>query len=495
MNKSYYSILVLTLFLLSLIPVIPVIYAASRTIDGDPSDWTGTPPATDNTGEYDDAAGEWIWRDALNDVNNYNEPYGADISAADMVEFRISGDTNYLYILYKASDFTKTIGESGSLFLAITIDRDKVVNSGQSPFAGNSETQTSSSAAWEYQIVVNLADSRYSGSGYTSITHPLDENTNNWGAIFQLLDNSWAHIYVAGDDGTNGLLAVDTIQNTVEIRIKWDLIGGMPDNEYVRFEVMTANGWSDYYNNGGGTWDTNIESDAVDTISDPATLDEVGDQVIDYYFDIYFILGEPTPPPPPTYKVYGYITDQYGNPVEGALVEVDGTTNTTDASGYYELNVASGTYVLTISKPGYEIYSESIYVNADLELNISLWKFAVDLTTNTNDFPTGSQLYVADIILTATGNSENALKYLYVTWDLNYLYIGVDWAPGTWGLALGIGIDANPATTEGYSGGGDSWGRLIDFDGAYIDYQAYFWYDGSSISSVDFNKYEQGSWT
>ncbi len=311
---KFLSIAILTLFLISMIPPItlhasPITPNATRTIDGDPSDWTGTPPATNNTWTYDDTAGEWIWKDALNDINSYNGAYGAFVNASDIVEFRISGDADYLYILTVFKDMSGMhIGDNGATFLAITIDRDRATGSGETYFSGNSETQTDTDAAWEYQVVVNLADSRYSGNGLTYIQHPLNESTNNWGAIFQLLDSSWNHIYSSGDTGSAGLLAVNISENTIEIKINWSYIGGKPDNEFIRFEVMTANAWSDYANNGGGTWDTDIDSDAVDAMTTTDTITEVSDGVINYYVDVWFVNGEPETPPTvltitdPTYR-------------------------------------------------------------------------------------------------------------------------------------------------------------------------------------------------
>ncbi len=140
----------------------------------------------------------------------------------------------------------------------------------------------------------------------------------------------------------------------------------------------------------------------------------------------------------------------------------------------------------------------------------------IDVNTNTNDFPADALIYQAPQLLTATGDSENALSMLYVTWDLNYLYIGVDWAPGTWGLALGIAIDANPGDPDqGYgavwcathSAWEDEWSRRINQSTPYLaengispvypEYHIYFWYDGTSqsITSAQLNqfKYDQSA--
>ncbi|MEM1675913.1 MAG: carboxypeptidase regulatory-like domain-containing protein [Desulfurococcaceae archaeon] len=492
------SILILLLIIVSHIPIIPVVHAATRTVDGDPSDWTGTPPVDDNTYSYSE--GEWIWRDAAGDERT---DFASPDPGVDLVEFRVTGDIDYIYLLFKFNSMAGfNIGDNGATFIALAIDRDRIPGSGVEWFAGESDTKTSDLARWEYQLVINLADSRYSGQGLRSIIHYLNESTNNWGAIFQLLDTNWNHIYVAGDDGTYGILAVNLDLNTIEVRLKWDLIGGRPlDGEYIRLTLITARGWSNYGGNGGGAWDIGgvSVSDALDAVTTTLnTWDEVQDQVVDYYVDIRFVNGEPTPPPPPVYKVYGYVIDQYNNPVVNAHVVLDSLTNYTDVNGYFEFTVGSGSYFLRISKGGYETITQTVVVS-DTDVNLGtivLWKFMVDTTSNVNDFPDGSLVYQAPRLITATGNSENALTIKYIAWDEKYLYIGIDFAPGTWGLALGIGIDANPGMNIGYSTGTDSWGRKISFSNAYIDYQIYFWVDGGNVIACNYNKYNpDGTWS
>jgi len=272
--------------------------AHTVTVDGNPSDWTGTPPSEVNTYTVSDY--EWIWRDAGGDERT---DFANPDPRVDLVEFRVTSDENYLYFLIRLNDTSGVnIGDDGAPFIAITIDTDQQPNSGEVWFAGDSDTQVNSNAAWEYQIVVNLADSRYSRQGLRITSHPLNESTNNWGAIFQLIDKNWNHVYVQGDDGTKGLLAVDLNYNAIEIRINWSLIGiGDPTGATLRFEVITARGWSNYDVNRGGTWDINNAPDALDciTTTGPNTWDEVQDGVVDYYFDVTFTGTPPQPIPEP----------------------------------------------------------------------------------------------------------------------------------------------------------------------------------------------------
>ena len=64
-----------------------------------------------------------------------------------------------------------------------------------------------------------------------------------------------------------------------------------------------------------------------------------------------------------TYTVTGTITDEDGNAVEGATVDINGATATTGANGGYTLEeVPEGTNTMTVTAPGYVNYSRQIEV-------------------------------------------------------------------------------------------------------------------------------------
>lgn len=61
-------------------------------------------------------------------------------------------------------------------------------------------------------------------------------------------------------------------------------------------------------------------------------------------------------------KLYGYVVDDNGNPINNVCVSCDFGITYTNENGYYEINVAEGELTVNYSKDGYE--SQSITVDA-----------------------------------------------------------------------------------------------------------------------------------
>jgi protocatechuate 3,4-dioxygenase beta subunit len=77
-----------------------------------------------------------------------------------------------------------------------------------------------------------------------------------------------------------------------------------------------------------------------------------------------------------TYLISGYVLNSSGNGVANANVTFNAQIALTDSSGYYQINVASGTYTITVSPPSgfhYVTYSQTGFVvNSDTIKNITL---------------------------------------------------------------------------------------------------------------------------
>lgn len=74
-----------------------------------------------------------------------------------------------------------------------------------------------------------------------------------------------------------------------------------------------------------------------------------------------------------TYAVTGTVTDADNKVLEGATVKVGDKTATTDKSGAYSLELAAGTYNMTVAKTGYQTATKSVTV-ADEDLKVETVK-------------------------------------------------------------------------------------------------------------------------
>ncbi len=92
------------------------------------------------------------------------------------------------------------------------------------------------------------------------------------------------------------------------------------------------------------------------------------------------------------------------------------------------------------------------------------------------------------------------LTRLYIAWNGDYLYIGLETGNTvSWDIAYGIGLDFD-GKKSGYNGtsnADDAWNRKIGFNGAAIDFEIYFYWDSStnSIMSDDFAVWTGTQWS
>ena len=91
------------------------------------------------------------------------------------------------------------------------------------------------------------------------------------------------------------------------------------------------------------------------------------------------------------YTVYGYVYDEYRNPIPGTVLTLTGDasgTTTADSSGYYQFSLADGNYTVNVSSTG--------------------WSFSPD---NISFTVSGSDLYLQDFSGTRTGNYYEITGY------------------------------------------------------------------------------------
>jgi len=135
----------------------------SITVDGNPSDWVGSAPTSENSGAYDQ--GEYIWRDAENDDagnGSYIYPTGVaydtfpeDDQVYDLLEWRVTNDLDKVYFLFRVANVTNPWngpnGFSHQLPI-ILIDQDRVQGSGRTDVIREANCRVSDNAAWEFAI-------------------------------------------------------------------------------------------------------------------------------------------------------------------------------------------------------------------------------------------------------------------------------------------------------------------------------------------------------
>lgn len=149
----------------------------SISVDGDPSDWVGTPGSV-NTWVIDE--GEGIWVDIGGDdtgdgmylypIGMHDDLYGTPCiftaGSFDLTEFRTVVDEDYLYMMFRLRNMStyeiatkwggKEIGFDHQLVL-VAIDTDQVSGSGQTDFVDELQANATilPSAAWEWLISIN----------------------------------------------------------------------------------------------------------------------------------------------------------------------------------------------------------------------------------------------------------------------------------------------------------------------------------------------------
>ncbi len=213
---------------------------------------------------------ELLWKDALNDQGHEQDQWlheeGGTSTHFDIKEFRVTSDDQNLYFLVTFNDMSNIqLGYNGATFLDIAIDYK---DGGNNWLAGNPGLQTS--IAWDYQVVVNLADPTYHSTAATvNLTNPGD-----WGKIFYIVNSNWQQLAIPGAE-----MSVNISNNAIEIALPLSMFGGnLPQN--LKIAVMTAPGWADGDGN-GGVW-----GEAFDFVSDKSSDEEKADGVLNYYIDV-----------------------------------------------------------------------------------------------------------------------------------------------------------------------------------------------------------------
>jgi hypothetical protein len=130
--------------------------AHTVSLDGSPSDWFAAPAPSADLGRVARRAGgggEYVWRDAVGDARQ-----AWPARAHDLVELRVTGDRDNLYVMARLDGPVATSGDSVPQ-LQIAIDTDRLPYSGGTAFTDSAGFEIVGTAAYEL-----LLETRF-GSG------------------------------------------------------------------------------------------------------------------------------------------------------------------------------------------------------------------------------------------------------------------------------------------------------------------------------------------
>jgi hypothetical protein len=211
---------------------------AQPVIDGNSSEWTGTPPAT-NSFVYSLMSligtanlNEWIWNDANDD--HRTDPFGfVDNSKQDIREIRISSDnTNLYYLLTLEPNIDHTPG-NGGIQLQISLRRNGSTSTTEylGGYADNLVPDATTPGGF-------VLDSRWD---YLIITRTGSSNNDH-----QVWNSAWSLF-------TAGVLSVNSTNGIIEGSVPWSILGGTPGENTFQctFSIFRANTSDGTFDTGG----------------------------------------------------------------------------------------------------------------------------------------------------------------------------------------------------------------------------------------------------
>jgi len=209
------------------------------TIDGNPSDWTGTPHSTIHGSAVRD--GEWIY---TGDINDERELWGNPSATInmDLTEVRVTVDNNNLYLLIKSSD----INDINKVHWAVGIDTDGNYTNGIT-WIGD-ETRGDLTGAIPLAYGCSYSDYQFLLRCANADTPTIEKwSGTNWQAP------------------SDYAISISQENNCTEARISFADLGNLTIPKTMRLVIagfVNTNGWA---NDVDTTWDDSTEDvDAID---------------------------------------------------------------------------------------------------------------------------------------------------------------------------------------------------------------------------------------
>ena len=133
-----------------------------------------------------------------------------------------------------------------------------------------------------------------------------------------------------------------------------------------------------------GEYEYTVTADGHAPVTDTVTVSDQDVNITEYLLNVYEL----------TFNV----TDEGGNPINGAFVVIGSNFYSTDASGQVTVNAVNGTYFYTVTKADYEMLSDTVTVDgADVTENVTL-RLVYFVYFEVSD-PTGNPIEDAEITI------------------------------------------------------------------------------------------------
>ena len=217
-------------------------------VDGDTSEWTGTPSST----AHDTAIsnGEFIYTGVAYDMRT--DPDIWTDSNYDITQVRFSGDTNHLYLMVAIS----VLSDRRAPHIAFNVDLDQLSGDGSLDWIGPDDgaTLAGTTQYGETNVSLHVAGR---GTSYDSATYPeIEMFAQDW--------TSW-HSPSAGSYDS---VAISNANNVIEAGFRWpDIIGGggtLPKK--IRIALASYSNNTSWNSNSAATHDVTGSADAMDNI-------------------------------------------------------------------------------------------------------------------------------------------------------------------------------------------------------------------------------------
>jgi len=287
--------LVLLVEVLALFLVCSGVWAHGITVDGDDSDWLGTAPTEENSAVVDN--GEFIWKDAADDIRTNAGLSSAATASLDITELRLTASTTALYVLVKFADLRLSLSQDTTCtYPIVQISLDYADTLGATVFKDSTTlgvdlpAQVSAEAEWEYLVGL------YQAKDADTKTVTLD-GSNAKGALLVKAGEQG----VLADTCKYNQRVHHSIQNStgpylMEAEIPFDSwtdgIGSFSNYVGRRVHITVAcfaHGKAVSGADAGTVQALGTPSNIVDCVSPSAnTDDEIEDNIVDFYLDVVF---------------------------------------------------------------------------------------------------------------------------------------------------------------------------------------------------------------